>query len=107
MIEGGSNIVSVDNETDVLMPGAYHLYQNYPNPFNPSTYISYQLPKSDFVTLKVFDVLGREIKTLVNKYQDAGKHSIEFNAATLASGMYIYRIYAGTFNDTKKLLFLK
>jgi len=107
MIEGGTNIVSVDNEASPEIPNTFHLYQNYPNPFNPSTLISYQLPANVFVTLKVFDTLGREIKTLVSEQQNAGNHSVQFNASNLSSGMYFYRIKAGQYNDIKKLLLLK
>ena len=83
------------------------MYQNYPNPFNPSTLISYQLPASMYVTLKIFDILGREIKTLVNEQQNAGKHSVQFNASNLSSGVYFYRIEAGQNTDIKKLLLIK
>jgi hypothetical protein len=107
MIEGGNNYVSVNGDLNSEMIQSYNLYQNYPNPFNPSTLISYQLPASAFVTLKVFDILGREIKIIVNEYQYAGKHSMEFNASDLPSGVYFYRIDAGKYHSTKKLLLLK
>jgi hypothetical protein len=107
MIEGGNNYVSVNDEAHSAMPYSYSLYQNYPNPFNPSTLISYQLPASSLVVLKVFDVLGREIETLVNERQNAGNHSVQFNASNLPSGVYLYRLEAGKYRDTKKLLLLK
>ena len=107
MIEGGTNIVSVDDEANPEIPNTFNLYQNYPNPFNPSTLISYQLPASMYVTLKIFDILGREIKTLVNEQQNAGKHSVQFNASNLSSGVYFYRIEAGQNTDIKKLLLIK
>jgi hypothetical protein len=107
MIEGGNNYISSINKTDSDMPRTCNLFQNYPNPFNPSTVICYQLPASILVTLKVYDVLGREVKTLVNERQNAGKHSVQFNAFGLSSGMYFYKIEAGTYRDTKKLLLLK
>ncbi len=107
MIEAGNNILSVVNKTNHDIPNTFNLYQNYPNPFNPSTLISYQLPANIFVTLKVFDILGREIKTLVNEQQNAGNHSLRFNASSLPSGVYFYRIQAGHYNDIKKLLLLK
>ncbi len=85
----------------------YALEQNYPNPFNPTTTIGYQLPIESHVTLKVYDVLGSEVGTLVNERQNAGPHAIRFNASNLPSGVYFYRLEAGTYHDTKKLLLLK
>lgn len=89
------------------IPADFVLSQNYPNPCNPSTIISYDLPVNAQVTLKVFDVLGREIQTLVNELQSAGNHSVTFNASNLPSGVYFYRLQAGTFSQTMKLLLLK
>jgi hypothetical protein len=85
----------------------FKLYQNYPNPFNPSTRISYQLPASAFMIVKVFDVLGKEIKTLVNEHQNAGNHSVVFNASELPSGVYFYRLQAGNYSAIRKILLLK
>ena len=85
----------------------YALYQNYPNPFNPSTVISYQLSTSSNVTLKVYDILGREIKTLVNQRQNAGAYHVPFDASRLSSGVYFYKLEAGNFVETKKLVLLK
>jgi hypothetical protein len=81
--------------------------QNYPNPFNPSTKISYGIPVSDLVTLKIYDVLGKEVMTLVNQKQEAGNYQVEFNAASLPSGMYVYRIKSGNFVETKRMMLLK
>jgi len=81
--------------------------QNYPNPFNPSTKISYQIPTKNLVTLKVYDILGREVATLVNAQQNAGQYVATFDGSRLASGVYFYRIQAGTYINTKKLLLLK
>jgi hypothetical protein len=89
------------------MPKSFALFQNYPNPFNPTTVISYQLSAVSRVTLTVYDVLGRELKTLVNEQQTAGNHSVTFNASYLPSGVYFYRLQAGTYAATKKLLLLK
>jgi hypothetical protein len=89
------------------LPAQFSLYQNYPNSFNPSTSITYQLPINTFVVLKVYDALGKEIEILVNKLQSAGYHSITFSAGNLPSGVYFYRLQAGTYTDTKKLLVLK
>lgn len=89
------------------IPSSFELMQNYPNPFNPSTMINYQLATNSHVTLKVYDLLGREVKTLVNERQTAGAHSVTFNASTLASGVYFYRMEAGNFAKTKKLVLMK
>jgi hypothetical protein len=107
MIEGGNNSLSVNDERNSEMPQSFVLYQNYPNPFNPSTLISYQLPASGFVTLKVFDVLGREIEMLVHERQNAGNHSVQFNATNLPSGVYFYRLEAGRYHATRKLALVR
>jgi len=88
-------------------PQSYVLEDNYPDPFNPSTRINYQLPVNSYVTLKIYDVLGREVATLVNKPEIAGTYSVVFDAADLPSGLYFDRFQAGTFSETKKLLLLK
>ncbi len=88
-------------------PDAFSLSQNYPNPFNPTTVISYKLSAVSDMTLRVYDVLGREVETLVHQRQDAGGHSVTFNAASLPSGVYFYRLQAGTYSANKKLLLLK
>lgn len=88
-------------------PDRYVLDQNYPNPFNPSTNISYQLRANSFVVLKVYDLLGRLVKTLVNETQNAGSHSVIFNGSSIPSGVYFYTLEAGTYHDAKKLLLLK
>jgi photosystem II stability/assembly factor-like uncharacterized protein len=85
----------------------YGLDQNYPNPFNPTTVIRYQLATKNHVTLRIFDVLGREIALLVNEQKKAGMHSVSFNASNLPSGVYFYRLEAGTYHETKKLLIFK
>ena len=90
------------------VPKEYAVYQNYPNPFNPMTLIKYQIPHDNtLVELKVFNVLGEEVKTLVNKVQDAGIHEVEFNASDLSSGVYLYTIKAGSYSATKKMIFMK
>jgi len=100
-----SALVSVaQNE---IKPSRFKLYQNYPNPFNPSTTIKYALPKPGFAILKVFDILGREVATLVNQKQSAGNYSVKFNAGNLPSGIYFYRIHAGVFTKTKEMMILK
>jgi hypothetical protein len=107
MIEGGNNIVSVNDESKADIPDSYKLFQNYPNPFNPSTRIGYRLPIDSHVTLKVYDVLGKEIKTLLNERQNAGNHSVQFNASNLPSGVYFYKIEAGEYHATRKLVLFK
>lgn len=88
-------------------PSTFALGQNYPNPFNPSTTISYQVASPSDVSLEVFDVLGRKVTTLVNSRQTAGTYSVNFNASRLSSGVYFYRLQAGTFVATKKMLLVK
>jgi photosystem II stability/assembly factor-like uncharacterized protein len=102
--DGGATFVSNINSG---IPGAYKLYQNDPNPFNPSTIIKFQISKAAYITLKVFDVLGREVKTLVNEYMNTGEHEINFDAGGLNSGIYFYKLTAGDFSETKKMLMLK
>lgn len=97
-----SKIVEIE-----IAPSVFSLFQNYPNPFNPSTVISYQLPVGSDVTLKVIDILGGEVETLVNEYNSAGKYDIQFNATDLPSGFYFYQLRAGEFVQTKKMLLLK
>jgi hypothetical protein len=89
------------------LPTEFALHQNYPNPFNPATKIRYELPERGQVSLKVFDVLGREVVTLVNEEKDPGSHSAVWNARDAASGVYFYRLQAGSFTDVKKLLLLR
>jgi hypothetical protein len=86
---------------------SFELAQNFPNPFNPTTVINYQLLANTLVTLKIYDVLGRLVKTLVEERQTAGPHSVTFNASTLSSGVYLYRLTAGSFVNTKKLILIK
>jgi hypothetical protein len=111
LIENGANHIHVDDSILVgvnpVMVSLFKLYQNYPNPVNSTTLISYQLQESAFVCLKVFDFQGKEIKTLVDEQQNAGTHSVQFNASGLQSGVYFYRIEAGQYYDIKKLLVLK
>jgi hypothetical protein len=101
-----SELTAVDSWATQL-PNHFTLEQNYPNPFNPSTIITYQLPKNVVVTLKVYDVLGREVRTLVSGPQTGGIHSVTFNAGNMSSGVYFYRLQAGAYSQTKKLLLLK
>ena len=99
-------ITSVDQPESGL-PTNFNLEQNYPNPFNPSTTINYSVNKAGLVTIKVYDILGREVGTLVNEQKNPGNYEVQFNASRLASGVYFYRMQAGDFVETKKLLLLK
>lgn len=102
-----SQITSTDDDDLANQPSNFYLAQNYPNPFNPSTKISWQVPFSSHQTLKVYDVLGKEVATLVDEEKPAGNYEIEFDAANLSSGMYLYRLQAGSFIETKKMIYLK
>jgi hypothetical protein len=95
------------NSATRISPKGFVLEQNYPNPFNPSTVISYQLTSGGFVSLAIYDQLGREVKTLVNKFESAGSHSVQFNADNLPSGIYLYKIKDGNYSATRKMLLLK
>jgi hypothetical protein len=101
------DIVLDANETGGAAPIEFALEQNYPNPFNPATTIKFSIPEASEVTLKVYDVLGREVRTLVNELRNAGSHEVNFDASNLASGMYIYSIEAGEFISSKKMILLK
>ncbi len=92
---------------NISIPQEYELFDNFPNPFNPTTIIRYGLPGDGFVTLKIYDILGREVATLVNEYKAAGTYNVTFNASNLSSGVYIYRLKSGDFVASKKLLLLK
>ena len=100
------SIVAV-NQYGTTIPSEYSLSQNYPNPFNPSTVINYSLPKSVYVKLVVYDLLGREVETLVNGLYNAGNYKVDFDGANLASGVYLYRIKAEDFEDVRKMLLVK
>jgi hypothetical protein len=85
----------------------FELFNNYPNPFNPSTSIKYSIGGKSLVTLKIYDILGREIETIVNKEQTAGSYQVKFDASNLSSGIYLYQLKAGSFVNTKKMVLLK
>ncbi|MGE5796425.1 MAG: T9SS type A sorting domain-containing protein, partial [Ignavibacteria bacterium] len=94
-------------EFEVNVPKKFALEQNYPNPFNPATIINYQIPQDGLVTLKIYDVLGREVKSLINEYKGAGRYEVKFDASSLSSGTYIYRLKANDFILSKKMLLVK
>jgi hypothetical protein len=101
----GSILTGLQRES--VPPRAAELLQNYPNPFNPSTTIRYALPQRSRTTLTVFNTLGQQVATLVNDTQEAGNHDVRFDGSGLASGVYFYRLTAGEYVNTKKLLVIK
>jgi glucuronoarabinoxylan endo-1,4-beta-xylanase len=105
LYQGTSSVSSVGGGNG--NPVGWKLEQNYPNPFNPSTTITYELPRAFQVTLTVFDILGREVSVLVNERREAGVHEVKLDASELASGVYLYRLTAGSFVQTKKMLVVK
>jgi hypothetical protein len=98
-----SNVIEVNISSNLH----FAIEQNYPNPFNPSTSISYSIPNGEFVSIKVFSILGEEVATLLNGDVEAGKHTLTFDASKLSSGMYLYKITAGSFTQVKKMLLAK
>jgi len=103
----GGLVVSVDDNTKDFNPDGFSLEQNYPNPFNPTTNIKYQVPELSYLTVKVYDVLGNEIASLVNEEKPTGSYEVEFYGTGLPSGIYFYRIQAGSFVETKKMVLLR
>ena len=95
------------NPTGSELPKVYSLSQNYPNPFNPVTKINFALPKNGLVTLKIYDVLGREVRALVNEVKSAGQYSVDFNASEFSSGVYFYKLEADGFSDIKRMMLIK
>jgi hypothetical protein len=89
------------------IPNYYSLSQNYPNPFNPATNIKYTIPKAGNVSLKIYDVLGKEVVTLVNELKQPGVYNVDYNASNLSSGIYFYRLEAGDFTAVKKMMLIK
>jgi len=100
-----TTITDVENEETI--PTVFKLEQNYPNPFNPSTRIKFAVPEKSNVLIKVYDILGSEVATLVNKEMDAGWYENNFNAAGLSSGVYLFRMEAGSYVSTKKMIYLR
>jgi len=99
------NVTGIDDESSI--PFNFSLEQNYPNPFNPKTKIGFRIADFRFVSLKVYDLLGREVATPVDEYRPAGSYEVEFDASRLSSGVYLYKLSAGDFSDVKKLMLLK
>ncbi|MEO6694131.1 MAG: T9SS type A sorting domain-containing protein [Ignavibacteria bacterium] len=110
-ISGGEGSMEGDNLTTTshgsVIPKVYSLKQNYPNPFNPSTNIQYDLPIDNFVSIKVYDLIGREVMSLVNEMKEAGSYIVSFNGSNLSSGIYYYKIKAGNFEQVRKMLLIK
>jgi hypothetical protein len=106
VVYGDTTILVITNE-EVSALNEFYLFQNYPNPFNPTTNFEYQIPNIEFVTLKVFDILGREVTTLVNEQKLPGIYTIQWDASSIASGIYFYSLKAGYYSETKKLLLVK
>jgi photosystem II stability/assembly factor-like uncharacterized protein len=100
-------LTSVDEDNGKIHPSDYNLFQNYPNPFNPLTTISYSIPQSAQVNLKIFDILGNEIAELINEEKQPGEYQVQWNAESFSSGVYFYQLKAGSFISTKKLLLMK
>jgi len=96
-----------DDEANLTQPNSFNLSQNYPNPFNPATIIQYAISSSQIVTIKVYDLLGREIATLINEEKPAGEYAVEFDGTGLPSGIYFYQLRAGSFVETKKMVLLR
>ncbi len=114
VIESGGQFISlndvvpgIETQDDTAFPTEFALNQSYPNPFNPSTRIRYEIPQYSFVTLTVFDVLGNLVARAVNEEKPAGSYEITFNAENLPSGVYFYRLKAGSFIKTKKMVLMK
>ena len=101
-----SSVTSVEN-SESKTPANFKLEQNFPNPFNPSTKINYSLANSSFVEINVYNILGIKVENIVREFQNAGSHSISFNAAGIPSGFYVYELKAGNYQATKKMIYLK
>ncbi len=101
------NYPTAVNESTSNIPEKYELFQNYPNPFNPTTTITYSLPKNSFVTLTIYDLLGREVATLVNEEKHSGTYKVTWNAQNKPSGIYFYKITAGGYSKINKMILLK
>ena len=107
MLQSLANPLTGSENVSTTVPGAYSLEQNFPNPFNPTTNINFSVAKTGFVKIVVFDVLGREVQTLVNEKMNAGSYEVSFNGSSLYSGIYFYKISAGEFSQVKKMVLIK
>ena len=101
------NIVITDVSDNSQHPNEFRLYNNYPNPFNPTTIIRYSIPEASFTSIRIYNELGKEVSALVNETKSAGTYEVEFNASNLSSGVYYYKLQAGSFTETKKMILTK
>lgn len=106
-ILGPGSVIIAIKKIYTELPGIFKLYQNYPNPFNPNTIISFDVPKTDFITIKVYDVLGRELQTLVSEKLKPGTYEVQWNGTNYPSGVYFYKLETENFSETRKLILLK
>ena len=102
----GAHLIT-NTKKKLSVPNRFKLWQNYPNPFNPATKIKFALPKSGFTKIVIYDLLGRETRTLINQEVEAGYHELLFDASNLSGGVYFYKIESGEFQQTKKMIVLK
>ncbi|MEI7811356.1 MAG: T9SS type A sorting domain-containing protein, partial [Ignavibacteria bacterium] len=102
----GTKLLDVEKENSASV-SSYSVSQNYPNPFNPTTNIKYSIAKSGIVSLKIFDVIGKEVAVLVNQYQTAGTYHVQFDASHLSSGIYFYKLQSGDFTSVNKMMLIK
>ena len=107
MLENTTNVTNVEEKKASNIPNKFFLAQNYPNPFNPFTTIQFWLPKQSYLSLKIYNTLGEEVKNLIEEELDAGSYEIEFDAAGLTSGIYLYTIITKEFIQTKKMIVMK
>jgi len=111
--EGADGVIDLIQDLSKPVPlptvlaNEFRLLQNYPNPFNPATTIEYSIPENSIVTLKVYDILGKEVASIFNEYQNQGSYIVNWNASSLSSGVYIYKLTAGNYSDTKKMVLSK
>ena len=107
VFENNFTNVSVKESDEIKMPENVSLFQNYPNPFNPATTINFEIKETGLIVLRIYDINGREIETLINRVKSAGKYAVKFNGSYLASGIYFYQISDGKFSNTKKMILNK
>ncbi len=102
-----SDVTDIGDSEISTIPSDFSLNQNYPNPFNPSTTISFSIPQSEFVSIKVYNIIGKEVTTLISREMSAGNYDVQFDASNLSSGVYFYQFQAGTFNEVRKMNLIK
>jgi hypothetical protein len=107
LAEAKYSVITDVNEHTLSLPTEYNLGQNFPNPFNPSTNIQFSVPKTEYVSIKVYDIIGNEVATLINQEVRPGNHQVQFNANKLSSGIYFYQLITGSYSETKKMNLIK